>query len=497
MENRERGFLDIPRAEPGYRPLEERLRDFRAVERQFGYRQIHEQAARCMDCGTPFCHAFGCPLANLIPEFNEAAFHGHWERSLNLLLSTNSFPEFTGRVCPAPCEAACVAGIHGDPVTIRQIEQTITEMGFEQGLIAPSPPAVRLNARVAVVGSGPAGLAAAHMLNRHGYGVVVFEAAPRAGGILRYGIPDFKLEKWVVDRRIRFMQDEGVDFEMNVTVGRDISHDYLRRRFDAVCLACGARDPRDLRVPGRELGGIHFAMDYLTQQNLRNAGDPLDPAEEIHARGKRVVVIGGGDTGSDCLGTVLRQGAESVVQFEILPQPQKKRDPATPWPMWPRMLRRTHAHQEGGEVLWSVMTTEFVGRDGMLTGLRGVRVEWEESETGPPVPRALANTGFEMDVDLVLLAMGFVGPEKGPMIEGMGLEMDEHGNIRTSSGNATSEEGFFAAGDMSMGQSLVVRAIADGRQAAAHIMAYLGREGAGASGSRCKRLFNGVGKSSL
>ncbi|MFO7785207.1 MAG: glutamate synthase subunit beta [Thermodesulfobacteriota bacterium] len=473
MENRERGFLDIPRVEPGYRPLEERLGDFRAVERQFGYEQVHEQAARCMDCGTPFCHAYGCPLANLVPELNEAAFRGHWERALHLLLTTNSFPEFTGRVCPAPCEAACVAGIHGDPVTIRQIEQTVAEMGFEQGIIASSPPSTRLNAAVAVVGSGPAGLAAAELLNKNGYRVVVFESAPRPGGILRYGIPDFKLEKWVVDRRIRLMQDEGVDFEMNVTVGHDISHRYLQRRFDAVCLACGAREPRDLPVPGRELSGIHFAMDYLTQQNRRISGEPLDPADEIHARGKRVVVIGGGDTGSDCLGTALRQGAESVVQMEILPQPPKMRDPATPWPMWPRMLRRTHAHQEGGQVLWSVMTTGFAGRDGMLTGLRGVRVEWEDKEAGPPVPRAVANTEFEMDVDLVFLAMGFVGPGKGPMIESMGLELDERGNVRTSVNKATSVTGVFAAGDMSMGQSLVVRAIADGRAAAAHIMNYL------------------------
>lgn len=473
MENRDRGFLEIPRVEPGYRPLEERLGDFRAVERQFGYEQIHEQAARCMDCGTPFCHAYGCPVANLVPEFNEAAFRGHWERALKLLVSKNSFPEFTGRVCPAPCEAACVAGIHGDPVTIRQIEQTIAEMGFEKGIISAARPMTRLKKRVAVIGSGPAGLAAADMLNRHGYGVVVFESAPRPGGILRYGIPDFKLEKWVVDRRIRLMQQEGVDFEMNVTVGHDISHQYLQKRFDAVCLSCGAREPRDLTVPGRELKGIHFAMDYLTRQNRRTAGGSLDPEDEIHARGKRVAVIGGGDTGSDCLGTALRQGAERVVQLEILPQPPDTRDPATPWPMWPRMLRRTHAHQEGGEVLWSVMATGFAGRDGVLKGLQGVRVQWEGEENGLPVPRVVPDTQFQVDVDLVLLAMGFTGPEKAPIVDSMGLELDERGNVRTWSRNTTSVKGVFAAGDMSMGQSLVVRAIADGRAAAYHIMAYL------------------------
>ncbi len=474
MESRERGFLDIPRVDPGYRPVEERVRDFRAVERQLGHEQVHRQAARCMGCGTPFCHAYGCPLANLIPEFNEAAFRGRWEQALAILLSTNPFPEFTGRVCPAPCEAACVAGLDGDPVTIRQIEQTVAEMGFERGVLTPRPPFARREARVAVVGSGPAGLAAADLLNRHGYPVTVFESALAAGGILRYGIPDFKLEKWVVDRRIRLMQEEGVAFELGVAVGEDVSHRYLQRRFDALCVACGAREPRDLRIPGRDLEGVHFAMDYLARQNRRSAGETVEPGRSMEARGKRVVVIGGGDTGSDCLGTALRQGAERVVQLEILPLPSDRRDPSTPWPQWPRQLRLTHAHHEGGEVLWSVMTTELLGREGRVTGLRGVRVDWEGRGGGPqPVP----GTDFELEADLVLLAMGFTGPRRSALVDGLGLELDERGCIRTFDHNRTSVEGVFAAGDMAMGQSLVVRAAADGRGAARGIMAELDRQG--------------------
>ncbi len=479
--------MDIARVDPGYRSVEERLQDFRAVERQLGHEQVHWQAARCMGCGTPFCHAYGCPLANLIPEFNDAAFRGQWEQALNLLLSTNNFPEFTGRVCPAPCEAACVAGMDGDPVTIRQIEQTVAEMGFERGIITSRPPFARREGRVAVIGSGPAGLAAADLLNRHGYNVVVFESAPRAGGILRYGIPDFKLEKWVVDRRVRLMQNQGVVFELSVTVGEDISHRYLQRKFDAACLACGAREPRDLLVPGRDLRGIHPAMDYLTLENRRIAGEIVDPAHAVQARGKRVVVIGGGDTGSDCLGTALRQGAERVVQLEILPRPPKKRDPATPWPQWPRQLRLSHAHQEGGELLWSVMTTGFSGRDGRLTGLRGVRVEWKPEGGGPPAPKPIPGTEFEIDADLVLLALGFTGPRKSPLVHALGLELNERNAVRTFDDNRTSVAGVFAAGDTALGQSLVVRAMADGRRAAQGIMADLRAKGrASFTNSDCK-----------
>ncbi len=474
--------MEIPRLDPGYRPVEERLKDFRAVERQLDHQQIHRQAARCMDCGTPFCHAYGCPLGNLIPEFNEAAYGGHWEYALNLLMSTNNFPEFTGRVCPAPCEAACVSGLDGDPVTIRQIEQTIVEMGFEKGILAASTPECRRPERVAVVGSGPAGLAVADVLNRCGFRVVVYDRAPRAGGILRYGIPDFKLEKWVVDRRIRLMEEEGVVFEMNVSVGEDLSHGYLERRFDAVCLACGAREPRDLPVPGRDLAGIHFAMDYLTRQNMRVSNERPGTEEGMSAEGKRVVVIGGGDTGSDCIGTALRQGCERVVQLEILPRPPEKRAPSTPWPQWPLMRRRTHAHQEGGEVRWGVMTTGFVGED-RVTGLQGVEVTWGEAEEGGGLrPRPAPGTEFEIGADLVLLAMGFVGAQRNSMCDGLELEWDEGGRLRVYSENMTSRPGVFVAGDMALGQSLVVRAIADGRRAARGIMAYLLSRGDGAAG---------------
>ena len=474
METKLRGFLTIPRVDPGYRPVEERLRDFRAVERQLSHAEIHDQAARCMDCGTPFCHAYGCPLGNIVPEMNDAVYHGQWEQALKLLLSTNPFPEFTGRVCPAPCEASCVAGIDGDPVTIRQIEQTIAEMGFERGSIVPTPPAERRPERVAVVGSGPAGLAAADLLNRWGFRVTVYDRADRPGGILRYGIPDFKLEKWVVERRIQLMKEEGIAFEMSVAAGEDISYRYLQGRFDALCLACGSRAPRDLDVPGRELSGIHQAMDSLTRQNRLLAGGIADPAREMDARGKRVVVIGGGDTGSDCVGTALRQGAEHVDQWEILPQPPEKRDPSTPWPLWPLKRRTTHAHEEGGRVRWSVMTRAFLGEDGRLTGIRACEVDWvAEGPGGPVVPRERPGTEFEVRADLVLLAMGFVGPRKGGLVDALDLELDERRNLRVQGDNATSRAGVFAAGDMALGPSLVVRSVADGRKAARGIMAYL------------------------
>ncbi|MBW1720786.1 MAG: glutamate synthase subunit beta [Deltaproteobacteria bacterium] len=468
------GFLEYTRKEPGYRPREERIRDFRAVECQLSHREIQVQAARCMDCGTPFCHATGCPLSNLIPEFNDFMYRGKWRRALDLLLSTNNFPEFTGRVCPALCEAACVAGINDDPVTIRQIELAVIEKGFESDYLRPSPPPRRHGSRVAVVGAGPAGLAAADTLNRAGYPVVVFDEAPRPGGILRYGIPDFKLEKWVVERRIRMMEQEGVVFETGVRVGEDISYRYLKSRFDALCLACGARRPRDLPVPGRDLQGIHFAMDYLVQQNRRMGGETFDASGEIWAAGKRVVIIGGGDTGSDCLGTAIRQGAERVVQLEILPKPPLRRSEHTPWPRWPYMLRESHAHKEGGEVWWSVMTKSFLGSEGRVTGLRCVEVEWDRDPEGAlKGPMEKPGTEFDLEADLVLLAMGFTGPEENSMFDGLGIERDQRGNVKVGPLNMTNVPGIFAAGDMTLGQSLVVRAIADGRKAAGGIRAYL------------------------
>ncbi|MBW1785929.1 MAG: glutamate synthase subunit beta [Deltaproteobacteria bacterium] len=468
-----KGFLEIERKEPEYRPKAERLRDYRAVERQPTKAEIQEQAARCMDCGTPFCHAYGCAVSNLIPEFNEWVYRGRWRQALDLLLSANNFPEFTGRVCPAPCEAACVAGLSTEPVSIRQIELAIIEKGFEDGALSSRPPRRRRSGRVAVIGSGPAGLAVADTLNRAGYGVTVYENAPRPGGILTYGIPDFKLEKWVVERRIRLMEAQGVVFETGVNAGEDISYRYLKKRFDVACLACGAQAPRDLAVPGRDLGGIHFAMDYLTQQNRRIAGEPV-AGEDISATGKRVVVIGGGDTGSDCLGTALRQGAERVYQLEILPRPPEKRAEHTPWPQWPVMLRRTHAHKEGGELRWSMMTKEITGQKGRVRKLRCVEVNWQSPGKGlPPQPVEMAGTDFEIDADLVLVAMGFSGPGKNRLVDDLDMEPDDRGNIKTDDGKMTSVEGIFAAGDMAMGQSLVVKAIADGRKAAQGIMAYL------------------------
>jgi len=384
---RPKDFLEISRKDPGYRLKNERLRDYRAVECQLGHDDILAQAARCMDCGTPFCHAYGCPVSNIIPEFNDFVFRGMWREALHILLSKNNFPEFTGRICPAPCEAACVAGLVTKPVTIRQIELAIVEKGFERGTIPVNPPAVRSDKRVGIVGSGPAGLAAADSLNRAGYRVTVFDEALHPGGILRYGIPDFKLEKWVVKRRIDLMKEQGVHFETGITVGEDVSYRYLTRHFHAICLCCGARKPRDMDVPGRDLTGIFFAMDYLTQQNRRIAGEHVDPAEEISGKGQRVVVIGGGDTGSDCVGTALRQGAPSVMQLEILPRPPVDRSGSTPWPMWPLMLRKTHAHEEGGEQQWSVTTKAFLGEKGVLNKLRCVQVKWETPEEGrAPVP---------------------------------------------------------------------------------------------------------------
>jgi glutamate synthase (NADPH/NADH) small chain len=427
-----------------------------------------------MDCGTPFCHAYGCPLYNVVPEFNDFAYRGKWRLALEILLSTNNFPEFTGRVCPAPCEAACVSGIHDDPVTIRQIELAIIEKGFESDFFPSRRPGPRSDKRIAVIGSGPAGLAVADTLNRSGLGVTLYESDAEAGGILRYGIPDFKLEKWVVDRRIRLMEEEGVIFETGVMVGEDISYPYLARLFDAICLCCGAREPRDLPAPGRDLKGIYFAMDYLMQQNKRIAGERVDTSGEISGRGKTVVVLGGGDTGSDCVGTALRQGAEKVYQFEILPKPPAQRAESTPWPMWPNILRQTHAHLEGGDLRWSVMTKEFSGEDGILRKLHGAEVEWQtQEEDSLPVPVEKEGTEFEVEADLVLLAMGFVGPARNRIVEDLGIALDPNGNVIADEKHMTSVPGVFVSGDMTLGQSLVVKAIADGRKAAKWMKEYV------------------------
>jgi len=426
-----------------------------------------------MECGTPFCHGSGCPLGNHIPELNDLAYQGRWQEAADLLLATSNFPEFTARLCPALCEASCVLGINEDPITVRQIELEIVERAFDQGFINPNPPANRLDRRTAVIGSGPAGLAVADSLNKAGCHVVVFGEGEKPGGILRYGIPDFKLEKWVIDRRVDLMRQEGVVFEMGVTSGEDISYRYLRDRFDAICLCSGARQPRDIDVPGRELKGIHFAMEFLVCQNLKNADEPVNPDDDINAEGKSVVVIGGGDTGSDCLGTAIRQGAKKVCQFEILPKPPESRPDSTPWPAWPNILRESSSHKEGGERHWSVRTKEFLGKDGRLVGLKYAEMEWLEDEDGRMNMKEKDGTESEFETDLVLLAMGFAGPSRNKMLEDLDIERDERGNIKIDKDHMTSVEGVFAAGDMASGQSLVVRAIADGREAAQGIFDYL------------------------
>lgn len=468
------GFMEYARKEPGYRPVDERVRDYEPVELRLSDEEVATQAARCMDCGIPFCHGCGCPLGNLIPEWNDLVYRGRWEEALDLLLSTDNFPEFTGRICPAPCEGSCVLGINKDPVAIRQVELSIIEKGFEQGYVRPRPPKTRYEQRVAVIGSGPAGLAVADCLNRAGFWVVVYDDAAKPGGILRYGIPEFKLPKAVVDRRVRLMEEEGVVFECRTRVGDDVSYRYLQSRFDAICFSAGARAPRDLKVPGRDLKGIRFAMEFLTQQNMRLGGEPVDPSWEIAAAGKRVLVIGGGDTGADCVGTSIRQGARSVTQIEILPQPPDTRSPATPWPLWPHMLRVSSSHKEGCERRWSVATKEFIGNDGQVTGVRTVDVDWTVPQGGGrPVMTEKAGTELTLSADLVLLAMGFTGPDRNPIVEDLGIRREPSGNIWRDSRNMTSIPGIFVAGDMTHGASLVVRAIADGRRAAEGVAAYL------------------------
>ena len=472
-----KGFLQYQRKDPGYRARKERLTDFRAVELSLSDNELGKQAARCMECGTPFCHGFGCALSNPIPEMNDLVYEGRWEEALHLLLSTNPFPEFTGRLCPAPCEAACVLGINDEPVTVRQLELAIIEKAFEHGTIPPWTPSKRFDERIAVIGSGPSGLAAADVLNKAGYRVVVYESAQKAGGLLRYGIPDFKLEKWVLDRRIDLMQESGIAFELGVTVGHDISYKHLAGTFDALCLCGGSREPRDLHVPGRDLKGIHFAIDYLVAQNKRNAGEQITPEEDIDAKGKSVVIIGGGDTGSDCLGTALRQGATSVCQLEVLPEPPGQRPRTTPWPMWPNIRRDTSSHQEGGERRWSVGTQSFHGGNGHVTGLSCVEVHCKQGPKGQLEFEEKSGTRFDLEAQLVLLAMGYVGPGPNKVFDELGLERDTRANICTDSQHMTSVEGVFAAGDMAIGQSLVTRAIADGRDAANAIMRFLKRKG--------------------
>jgi glutamate synthase (NADPH/NADH) small chain len=454
------GFLEFERQDPSKRPKSERVHDYREFELPIVQDDLVKQGARCMDCGVPFCNT-GCPLGNLIPDWNDHVYRTEPERAIQALHATNNFPEFTGRVCPAPCEAACVLGINDDPVSIKLIERSIADRAFADGLVKAQPPRQRTGKKVAVIGSGPAGMAAAQQLNRAGHSVTLFERDDRIGGLLTYGIPDFKMEKSLVERRVQQMTEEGVVFKTSVDVGRDISADQLRADFDAIVLTIGSRKPRDLEVPGRELSGIHFAMDFLTQQNRRVAGDTVPDEGAILATDKNVVVIGGGDTGSDCIGTSHRQGAKSVTSFEIMPRPPEERAGSTPWPLWPLMLRTSSSHEEGGSRDWSVSTERVSGENGKITKLHCVKVELKGGKF-----ERVAGSEFEIPADLVLLAMGFVHPEHPGIVEGLGLTINARGNIQVDGNFATNQKGVFAAGDCQRGQSLVVWAIAEGRKAA-------------------------------
>lgn len=467
-----KGFLEFERKKVGYRPVQERVGDFKEIEIPLTPGAITQQAARCADCGIPFCHSeMGCPVANRIPEFNDLVYLGQWQKACENLHSTNNFPEITGRVCPAPCESACTLSVNDQPVLIRHIEYQIVERGFAEGWIVPLKPAATTGKRVAVVGSGPAGLTAAQQLVRAGYSVTVFERDERPGGLLRYGIPDFKLEKRVIDRRLRQMAEEGVQFQTGVNVGEDISANYLRRRYDAVCLTMGAGRPRDLAVPGRGFENIVFAMDFLRRQNQQISGELSAAISDLNAHGKDVIVIGGGDTGSDCVGTSRRQGARSITQLEILPQPPDVRPPDTPWPMWPRTMRTSSSHEEGCRRMWGVMTTHFSGMETRVSQLHGVQVEWVKKNDQWKVVEK-PGTEFSLPADVVLLAMGFVHVEHGPLVSELSLELDDRGNIRTRN-YQTSNPMVFSAGDAVLGASLVVRAIDGGRKAAAAIDQWL------------------------
>jgi glutamate synthase (NADPH/NADH) small chain len=461
------GFMDYSRELAPRRPVLERVNDWFEIYQDFPEDQLRQQGARCMDCGVPFCQT-GCPVNNLIPDWNDLVYRGRWKDAVRQLHATNNFPEFTGRICPAPCETSCVLGITAPPVTIKQNEKNIVERGFLEGWIRPEPPKIRTGKKVAVVGSGPAGLAAAQQLCRAGHAVTVYEKADRIGGLLRYGIPEFKLEKHIIDRRLEQMSAEGVKFVTNAEVGKNIAVEDLRRECDAIVLAGGSEHPRDLNIPGRELKGIHYAMEFLPQQNKRCHGDTVDSSIEILATGKRVIIIGGGDTGADCLGTCHRQKPLSVHQFEIMPKPPDERSPMTPWPLWPLQLRTEAAHEEGGIRDWSIATTKLTGDDrGNLKQLHAVRV-------GPPPKfEPIAGSEFTMDADLILIAMGFLGPVRNGMIEQLGVQLDNRGNVATDNNYMSSVPGVFAAGDMRRGQSLVVWAISEGRKAATCVDTYL------------------------
>ena len=468
------GFMDIERRDRGYEKPDLRVRNWHEFVKPLAAEQVREQAARCMDCGIPFCHS-GCPVNNQIPDWNNLVYKDQWRTALDNLHSTNNFPEFTGRICPAPCEAACTLNIDDNPVTIKTIECAIVDRGWEEGWILPQPPAHHTGKHVAVVGSGPAGMAAAQQLARAGHNVTLFEKADRIGGLLRYGIPDFKMEKHLIDRRVEQMANEGVNFRSSVNVGIDITLEQLQSEYDAVVLSGGAELPRDLTVPGRELPGVHYAMDYLPQQNKRGAGDPEDqaaPDGAISAKGRHVVVIGGGDTGADCIGTAARQGAASITQIEIMPKPPVHENKGLTWPNWPNKLRHAPAHDEGGVVRdWAVLTKEVVGLNGAVEAIECIRVEWGKGSDGRTGMQEIAGTEHRIKADLVLLAMGFLGPYN---VHGMGVNLDPRGNVLANTRDyCTSAAKVFAAGDMRRGQSLVVWAIREGRQCARSVDQFL------------------------
>jgi glutamate synthase (NADPH/NADH) small chain len=465
------GFIEIQRKKQPTRPVEERVQDWREIYLAYPTGELEMQGARCMDCGIPFCHQ-GCPLGNLIPDWNDLVYRDRWHAAIERLHSTNNFPEFTGKLCPAPCEGSCVLGINDYPVTIKAIEASIIDRAWDENWVVAQPPVTRTWKKVAVVGSGPAGLAAADQLNHAGHSVTVFEKSDRIGGLLRYGIPEFKMEKRFLDRRLALLEEEGVVFRAGINVGVDVPVSRLRADYDAILLAGGAGQPRDLPVPGRDLKGVHFAMDYLTLQNRRNEGDEIPEPEFISAKDKHVIIIGGGDTGADCLGTAHRQGALAVHQLELMPMPPEERTADNPWPEWPQIFRVSGAHEEGGERLYSVSTQRFSGDNGHVQRLHAVQVEMVKKNgraTFEPVP----GSEFELPADLVLLAMGFTGPEKGALLDDLGVTMTGRGNVGRDAKWMTNVRGVFTAGDMQRGQSLIVWAIAEGRSAARAIDEYL------------------------
>ncbi|MDD5440301.1 MAG: glutamate synthase subunit beta [Candidatus Omnitrophica bacterium] len=467
-----KGFLKIKRERGDYRPVCERVKDYAEVFRLRNEKKSQDQGIRCMDCGTPFCH-WGCPVGNYIPEWNQAMAAGRWKTAYRLLQSTNNLPEVTGRICPAPCEYSCVLGINDDPITIRENELAVIEHAFKAGYITARKPAERTHKKVVIIGSGPAGLACADQLNQAGHTVTVFERDEKIGGILRYGIPDFKLEKSVLDRRIALLKKEGIGFNVNTHVGVDYPLSRLEHTCDAMVLTGGSRLPRDLAIEGRTLKGIHFAMDYLMQSNKRVSGVKIPEKDLIDAGGKNVVVIGGGDTGSDCVGTAHRQGAHCVVQIEIMPRPSECRPQEQPWPHYPLVLKTSTSHEEGGTRQWSILTRKFIGENGQLKKLLAVRVEFTKDSKGCPLMKEIPGSEFEIDADLVLVALGFLHPEHTGLIHDLGIALDQRGNVKTAANFMTSKKGVFAAGDMRRGQSLVVWAVSEGRRAAHFVDEYL------------------------